>query len=304
MCVICYKKREQKLPTEDKIRAMWTSNPDGAGIMWKTDKGVNFDKGFMHLSEFLDFVKKHEKKLAGAEVAMHFRIGTHGGNTPGNTHPFIVDSDADPHVLSGRELPFVLMHNGVLPIGPRRKDISDTAELALRAGGYDPPDAFLCSISDMIGQNKIVVFRKDGDALFVGAEWKTGDDGLLYSNLNHEWAAYSDRDWHIGFHNWHGGWSLTKNASAPTAVTAQTDEDGRPLFSAWDVELPDWLNVGLDDADLLARDVITMIANEYGCDPVMTQEEWNQFFTTYQPEIEEQFWAEWDEQTAELALAK
>ena len=79
------------------------------------------------------------------------------------------------------QAPVLLMHNGVLPLRPRSLALSDTAELALRAGVFDNPLTFLYHVRDMIGQNKLCIM--DSRKLHLIGDWQQGSDGLKYSNL-------------------------------------------------------------------------------------------------------------------------
>lgn len=188
MCVICYKAKNKKLPSVEEIIKMWNKNPDGAGLMWIGDNGkVGWRKGFMSRKSLTRFIRHHEEYLNERDVALHFRITTHGGTSRGNTHPFAIDMDADPHALEG-EADTVLMHNGMLDLNPRFNTISDSAELALRAGCYENPLFFLSSIDEFLEGSRILVFDKDG-AHFYGDKF-VESDGLLYSNLNHRNTFY------------------------------------------------------------------------------------------------------------------
>ena len=183
MCVICYKAKGKKMPSVKDIIDMWTKNPDGAGLMWLNDNGkVGFKKGFMSRKSITRFIRRHEDFFNERDVALHFRITTHGGTSRGNTHPFVVDMDANPHALEG-EADTVLMHNGMLSINPRFETISDSAELALRAGCYERPLFYLETIDEFLEGSRILVFDKDG-AHFYGDKF-VEHDGLKYSNLNH-----------------------------------------------------------------------------------------------------------------------
>jgi hypothetical protein len=185
MCVILYKEEGMALPPKKEIKAMWQRNPDGAGIMWQTNNGVvKFAKGFMSLKSFLKFIYSGEDVLVKSRLAMHFRITTHGGTSKGNTHPFVINSSIDSHTLDGSG-DNILMHNGMLSLTPRKADISDSAELALRASSYDCPRQFIQNISDMIGSNKLIIFTKGEKPLLVG-QWQD-KNGYKYSNLNHDY---------------------------------------------------------------------------------------------------------------------
>lgn len=189
MCVICHKPKDVRFPSEKNIGEMWKANPDGAGIMWREENGtVSFAKGFMKLKEFEKFIADNRDRLEHAECALHFRITTHGGTSKGNCHPFVVDSAADPHLLTGNAKR-ILMHNGVLPLVPRRKDISDSAELALRIGRYVNPSAPMEDMDELFGGSRILLMDEDGTHFYGDAFKKSEDkenDGLLYSNLTWE----------------------------------------------------------------------------------------------------------------------
>lgn len=192
MCVIIYKSiKKKKLPSENIIQACWEHNPHGAGVMWKWEwkDRVNFVKGFTDLPQLQDWLYRSREALEGnrCEVAIHFRITTHGGTSAGNTHPFVIERDADPHELQGCA-PYVLMHNGVMPLKPRQTDYSDSAELALRAAESRDPVGFLEKIDEFLEQNRVLVFTPDG-ARFFGDAFVKGKGGYLYSNLNHEYVA-------------------------------------------------------------------------------------------------------------------
>lgn len=181
MCVICHKAKGAKMPDIRTIIDMWDDNPHGAGIMWRSGSLVKYAKGFMKQEKFLKFLKKNEKELADTEVAMHFRIATHGGVNPENTHPFPLDVGTNPKSMSGT-VQSCMMHNGILPLVPRSKDISDTAELSLRAKAFPSPEKYIESIAEYVSaDNRIVVFAPSV-TLFVG-DWHE-DGGLSFSNLN------------------------------------------------------------------------------------------------------------------------
>ncbi len=195
MCVIVYKGlNKKKLPSEAIVEACWLHNPHGAGVMWRWEnsKETSFVKGFTDLPQLQDWLDRSRKVLEDnrCEVAIHFRITTHGGTSAGNTHPFIVARNADPHLLEGKAK-YVLMHNGVMPLIPRKDDYSDSAELALRAAETRDPIGFLDKIDEFLKQNRVLVFTPQG-AKFYGDKFKKGEGGFLYSNLNHEYVPKYD----------------------------------------------------------------------------------------------------------------
>ena len=63
--------------------------------MYTKNGKVIIDKGYMSLEALKAALKKIAKEVDLTKEAMvlHFRIGTAGGNTPQNTHPFpVMDS--------------------------------------------------------------------------------------------------------------------------------------------------------------------------------------------------------------------
>ena len=194
MCVIAVKPKNISMPDDETIRAMWHCNPDGAGFMWADGKSVHIQKGFMTVEDFLKELKKLGQKHNLTEIPMvlHFRIGTAGGNTPENTHPFPI-SDSIP-LLQKTEMKshIGVAHNGVIPIEPRRKDISDTMEyIASQLAPiyrYDRDFFRSKDILELISnatRSKWAIMDINGDVVTIGDFQER--DGILYSNLHHEW---------------------------------------------------------------------------------------------------------------------
>lgn len=297
MCVICFKKAGQKMPTKEKVAQCWATNHDGAGVMWRTGTGgVGFAKGFMTLASLQQYLADNDAAFERLDVAIHFRIGTHGGNTAGNTHPFVVGRRADPHRESVRFTPLpVLMHNGVMPLEPRRKDISDSAELALRAAESKRPIAFLKSVDELLHGNRIIVFTGQ-DVLFFGDAFKKGDDGLLYSNLNHEWSpsvasaslnsgkwkqSSFDQTWRqrlyddpLDDYDWKPATKEKTSSETTVTVTAEPPiVEGEDDLDGEDFTPEDWLKAEL------------AVAEYYGVDIKSSVQDYDLFVDEYQTDI-------------------
>lgn len=181
MCVICRKPYGKKMPDAKTIIDMWTSNPHGAGIMWRDGDKTRYVKGFIDKGAFMKFVDENHDMLEDTECAMHFRIATHGGVNPENTHPFPMDRKSKPDAMEGK-VSFCMMHNGVLPVNPRNDKISDTAELSMRAVEYGNPMDYLDVVSEFVmNDNRIVAFSPD--KTFLIGNW-TEIDGCEYSNTH------------------------------------------------------------------------------------------------------------------------
>lgn len=225
--MIAYKVKDVRFPSKERISDMWDANPDGAGIMWRDGKTnrIRFVKGFMSLKKFGKWVKRNRKWLEGVECALHFRITTHGGTSPGNCHPFVCDDESDPHLLKG-EADFVLMHNGILNVVPRSADISDSAELALRVGRYEDPMDCLGVFGEQLAGNRVICMGPKGTKMY-GDAWKDCcGDGILYSN-----------DHFVG-----GGWCSSYACMKPKEGDGKSGV-GKPGGWWWDAVRMKWFDM-------------------------------------------------------------
>lgn len=184
MCVAIYKPQGVIAPSLEVLKSCWDANPDGAGIGWRVDGKypIHIEKGFMVWSDFERYWKSTDMQSYDGDLFIHFRITTHGGTSAGNTHPFpVCNSDT---ILKSTTIScnHMLMHNGVLPITPDNKSISDTmmlCKLIARGGFEKTPTQLMDLLEDLIGTNKIALMDKD-DVYLVGL-WKD-IDGVKYSN--------------------------------------------------------------------------------------------------------------------------
>jgi len=205
MCIIAVKPVGVQIPTDDTIRNMWYNNSDGAGFMYMKDGQVHIEKGFMTLKSFNEGLDRVLKEINSFETPMifHFRIGTHGGNIPENTHPFpITENLAGLRKLS-LSVPLAVVHNGIIPIDAR-KGISDTMEYVLTqlAPMYKMKRDFY---KDKYGQkviynairSKMAFLDSTGNIELIGDF--TPADGILYSNSSYlpryNYAKWDDKFW-------------------------------------------------------------------------------------------------------------
>jgi hypothetical protein len=200
MCVAIYKPEGIKAPTLEILKDCWDANPDGAGLAWRCDGGkfpIHIEKGFMSWQEFQDYWNAAKIAEIDGDLFIHFRITTHGGTIPGNTHPFPISNDDKSLKTLSANTKIALMHNGVLPIEPDNKTISDTMMLSklIARGGFDKEIKHTLNlIEGMIGTNKIAVMTAD-DVHLIGAWYDV--DGVQYSNLYWDYSNY-DYKWGCG----------------------------------------------------------------------------------------------------------
>lgn len=117
MCIITYKTKENKnLWSYDTLKTMFNNNPDGAGLMFSYNNKVYYYKGLMCFENFYKLYNKLNEKynFKNLDIALHFRIKTHGGVDTRNTHPFIITNDFKKFDDLSGSSSIALMHNGII----------------------------------------------------------------------------------------------------------------------------------------------------------------------------------------------
>jgi len=233
MCIIACKPIGLQMPDEDTITSMWYNNPDGAGIMYAYKGSVHIEKGFMSLDKFLAAIERINRNvdLANCGVVMHFRITTHGGTSPENTHPFPISASIPALKKLVMKTDVGVAHNGIIHNTPRSKDISDTMEYI--ASQLAPLKAALPRFWENKNAMLLVKNAIDSKMAFLdsaGGIHTIGDfvehDGMLYSNRTYEdyWVSFK----HTSYYGWEFDgkkWSKdTYTTKHPTAMVANEDE--------------------------------------------------------------------------------
>lgn len=223
MCIIAIKPAGVKMPAIKTIENMWYNNSDGAGFMYAANGTVHIEKGFMTLKAFKAALKRLEKSIdvTNTSIILHFRITTHGGTSPGNTHPFPVTEKLPLLQMTKCKAPLAVAHNGIIDIKPSKKDISDTMEYITSqlAPLYQLKKDFY---KQAAGKKLIYNFIKSKMAFLdstgrietVG-DFITDKDGMLYSNTSYKartvyykwdlWDDYSIR-WYGSEHGKYMTW--------------------------------------------------------------------------------------------------
>ena len=184
------------MPDEYTIDNMWTHNDDGAGLMYAEDGMVHIEKGFMEYERFVERLEFLQKKhdFTKLPVVMHFRITTHGGTKPENTHPFpITDSIGKLRKLK-QTVPVGVAHNGIIDITPR-KDISDTMEyiasqlapLSRAVPEFYKNKDLMLMISNAT-ESKLAFLTGKGDIYTIGNFVES--KGIKYSNYTYSYGGW------------------------------------------------------------------------------------------------------------------
>lgn len=184
MCIAIYTP-PNKFIEEEVLHNCWTSNDDGAGLLFAYDGILYAHKELNNFNAFYDYYKAMFD-LFGKKTAfvLHFRIRTHGLVNSDNCHPYFVTE----------ELAFV--HNGILNLKPPLKsDMSDTAyfnDIILKR----LPPGFLESpgIHDLLGLycsgNKLVFMDNTGHVTIINKHLGEEADGVWYSNASYKSRIY------------------------------------------------------------------------------------------------------------------
>lgn len=206
MCIIAAKPAGTKMPASTVIENMWTRNHDGAGFMYAHGGAVHIEKGFMKLADFNAALErvKGSVNLDEVSVVMHFRIATHGGVIPANTHPFPVTTSVGALQKLKCQTTLGVAHNGIISSVTPRKGISDTMEyIATQLGPlykgvpnfYE--NAYLMQLVDNAIDSKLVLMNSKG-ALYTVGKFET-EDGIMYSNSSYKpykfTGAYWNNEW-------------------------------------------------------------------------------------------------------------
>lgn len=203
MCIIVAKKKNVPMPSEKILKNCFTRNPDGAGIMLAAKGQVYGFKGLMTFEAFESKLKQLTKRFGPLDklaVVMHFRIGTHGGNIPENTHPFPLSDSYD----DLRELEWIssqgMAHNGIIDPCTYHDDIytefvSDTMVFIRRIVAPVAKYATITKRRDLLDALELVAGSKlaflDAKGNLVTAGDFNKKDGVLYSNKSYEKYSYT-----------------------------------------------------------------------------------------------------------------
>jgi predicted glutamine amidotransferase len=183
MCLIITgqsnKIRSTLLNTHGMLADIFSSNPDGIGIMYGSAKGLRVVKTLpKNLPDAQAFIRK--LPTDDRDLAIHFRWTTHGHTDLSNCHPY----DVTPGYIA-------MMHNGVLHTGnakdTARSDTYHFIQDYLRDAVHEAPslvhnEGFLTMVAEFIGDNRFVFMDGEGRMSHVNYDQGIEHDGLWFSN--------------------------------------------------------------------------------------------------------------------------
>ena len=153
-----------------------TRNPDGFGIAWRDEQGLQYEKFAPNNFEaFRRLLKKIDKRVK-VEYAAHWRLATHGPACLDLSHPFVYQDEQAGEVL--------VFHNGIIHI-PTQHNESDTEAYVKRVLAKLPSqwwtnDAIKYLVENTIGWSRLLVMSKDETVYINQKDWKK-NNGLMYS---------------------------------------------------------------------------------------------------------------------------
>lgn len=188
MCIIVYKPKGIAMPSKETLKRCFNINNDGAGYMFIKDNKVHIDKGYSNFEAFYNSLMKDVDKY-NSPFVMHFRIGTHGDKSAGNTHPFPVSKNIVDLTALSCDTDVGVAHNGILTLPSKEKSdvysdtmLFDTNYLALmiKSPRYYEDKDIITMIDGIIDGDRLAILSNDGHVELLG-DFKE-DNGCYYSN--------------------------------------------------------------------------------------------------------------------------
>lgn len=188
MCIIIFKPKNRKMPSDDIVKRCFESNPNGAGIMYRdANNQIIIKKGFMDIDSLLNGIAeiKESIDLKKTDVCLHFRISTTGSTIPANCHPFPLSNDISDLKVLSIIADRAIAHNGILNdysnLHNAETDLSDTMYFAKMLSGVN--DRFLQNVISAHAINSRFVLMTNKKTLTWGL---INDKGLFYSNTSYK----------------------------------------------------------------------------------------------------------------------
>lgn len=226
MCIVVYKPSNIEMPNEATLKECFRCNKDGAGYMYPENGKVQIKKGFMSFDALNTSLQADYERLGSATpFVLHFRIGTQGGNTRENTHPFPLSKNMSDLKQLNCSVNCGVAHNGIISLTSTRtteyvqeydpklkcmvnrykpidysdtmKFITDYLSCIIQNKNWYMVEDNISLIEKLIGgSNKLAIMNADGHTTLIGNFIEDG--GVFYSNSTYRVYNYSsnwDYDW-------------------------------------------------------------------------------------------------------------
>lgn len=193
ICIIAYAPKGVDIPTTEQLKAMWDTNPDGAGYAYEDNSHhIVYKKGFMTLESLLKDLENPER-FKNTNFAIHFRIGTSGKNDAPTCHPFPLSTTFGELRQTEGKAESVLFHNGILSQGKKANPLSsDTQDFVVAFAPllrkYNKSKTRDFFMEELTKGSKVLILYKNNKTKMYG-QWEK--DGELYvSNTYYKWSSY------------------------------------------------------------------------------------------------------------------
>lgn len=201
MCVIAVAPKDISVPNDTIMKKMFDHNSDGAGFAYTLKDKVYVEKGFMTYKEFYNALAGLDKKLKNLDlttkdipIMFHFRIGTHGPNSRGLTHPFPFATDTKYFEALDYKTNVVLAHNGIIstvnPVGGLSDTVQYIKDIVLPLYQYDRYFYDNIHMQELLANtndsSRFAILDDRGLFTYIGT-WHSDESapGVMFSNLNH-----------------------------------------------------------------------------------------------------------------------
>jgi hypothetical protein len=277
MCLIITGKSSQVratlLNTKGMLKDIYTSNSDGIGFMYAAKEGLKVIK---HLPKSEADAIACIKRMPNdeREIAIHFRMTTHGDTDLTNCHPY----DVVPGYIA-------MMHNGVLHTGnaadASKSDTWHFIKDYLASPVSEHPDmvfneSFLNMVGDYIDNNRFVFMNGEGRMSHVNFEQGIEHDGMWFSNTYAWKPASLIPNYYTGVSK---GWKYKNYAawddaeyeySYPTGYKSSTPALPRAHDANYDEGAYEWKDSDSAGMDVVVKavvdvdvDAVSRMLNEY-----------------------------------------
>lgn len=269
MCIIAFKKKGLPVWDDATVTEMFSRNPDGAGLMWVEKKEndvhpwVYIKKGFMTLPPLLDFL--HQRDWADIPLVLHCRIGTSGGKTPLNCHPYPL---YEQNFTEGK-CHAAMAHNGVFRRYTPDHDagINDTQVFIHEVVEALPnnllDDKRLMDIIEALSEGSRLCFMREDGKVSLTGNW-VKDGGYYYSNTSYK--PYDYRAWEQPYSYKHEAMQMPLDDEDDEFYEFTEESELDDLFSDMNidgtVQICCW-----DGDDMLQESVEDYLCDNFSYDP-------------------------------------
>ena len=196
------------------FKICWDANPDGAGLTYYDGDSIQILKEMKNVKVFHEKYLAIRKQFPTIDIAIHFRIATHGKVNITNCHPFKVN----------RKTAFI--HNGMITHFEKNTEFSDTylfneSILKQLPANFITNTAILEMLGNYIDYSKLVIISGE-NAVIVNEHLGKWDGGNWYSNSSYkpykEITPTKNSQYKYSYKDW-GDWG---DWEAPSLIEDET----------------------------------------------------------------------------------